>query len=261
MRVAGLGDRPLPAPLAAGVFARCQAEGGAKRLRTETCPVAELDCQPERGQRRDAAQAAKAADDLGERRLRREVADRLVERVTARLRLHDRPVALVEGQRERPALERLSPQPGVVRAGPGASRRTPARGAIAASGVDAGRASDRRARPHAPAPDRAPPPHADSATPTATSSPRRNSRASRSASPRSVLTLSPGGRWIFDGAATVHTIPRRRTGPGQPVPGQARLVSDRHQPRQSLQPRDRLGRQPRHLSRQKVTCSPPELTG
>jgi hypothetical protein len=43
-----------------------------------------------------------------------------------------------------------------------------------------------------------------SGTRTATNSPRRSSLASRSASRRSVLTLSPEARGIFDGAATVH---------------------------------------------------------
>lgn len=43
MGVAGLGDRAQPASLAGGVLARGQAEEATEALRSEACPVAELD--------------------------------------------------------------------------------------------------------------------------------------------------------------------------------------------------------------------------
>jgi hypothetical protein len=96
----------LPPLLAARVLARGQAKKRPERLRPEPVPVAQLDAQPERGQSRDPAQAAEAADDLGERRLAGELGDRPVERVPARFGLQHRPVAVVESERERAAIDR-----------------------------------------------------------------------------------------------------------------------------------------------------------
>ena len=55
--VAGLGDPPWNG-VARGVLARHQPEVGADRAPGQPVPVADLDGQPERGQRRDPAQAA-----------------------------------------------------------------------------------------------------------------------------------------------------------------------------------------------------------
>lgn len=118
--VAGLGDRALTAPLAGGIFARDEAEEGAEALRPEARPVADLDRERERGQRRDAAQTAQPANDVCERRLRGELGDCLVERIAARLRLHDDAVTLLESEGERARGEALPAQPGVVGACPGA---------------------------------------------------------------------------------------------------------------------------------------------
>src|SRR5437764_9689160 len=65
--VAGLGDRAELAPLAARILAWRQTEERPERLRPEPLPVADLDGQGERGQRRDAAQTDEPANDLRER--------------------------------------------------------------------------------------------------------------------------------------------------------------------------------------------------
>ena len=87
VRVAGLGDRALAAPLAARVLARGEAEERAERLGPEPVPVAELDRQRERRQRRDAAETDEPLDDIDVRLARGELGDRLVERVPPGLRV------------------------------------------------------------------------------------------------------------------------------------------------------------------------------
>src|SRR5207248_4098033 len=62
--VSGLGDRALSAPLAARVLTGGETEKRPQRLGAKPVPIAELDRQRERGQRRDAAQTNESADDI-----------------------------------------------------------------------------------------------------------------------------------------------------------------------------------------------------
>ena len=211
---------------------------GRKRVQSPISTV-----KRERGQRRDAAQTAEPADDLGERRLGGELDDRPVERVAARLRLQHRAVALVEGELRAAALsKRCRRSQRVVGERPGRRRRRPARAATAASRADAGHASDRRARPRARAPDHAPPPRAARGTRTASSSPSR--KQPRQPLRVTTIGLDPIARRTRDLRRRRHRArdPRRRARPRQPVPGRPSLIRDPHRPRQRRQPRDRLRR-------------------
>jgi hypothetical protein len=96
------------------VFARGKTEERSERLGTELRPVAELDGQRERRECRDAAQTNQSTHDIDVRRRRGELGDRLVERVPSALGVEHPAVALVEHERERPALEPLPAKPRVV---------------------------------------------------------------------------------------------------------------------------------------------------
>jgi len=101
--------------------------------------------------------------------------------------------------------------------------------AATVSRPDAGPASDRRGHPPGPGPG-----HAASCaklgTATETISSRRNSLARCIAFRGSVLTRSPPGRWIFEGAAISHLIPAAVNARDDPTDsGHEKLPGDGHE--------------------------------
>jgi hypothetical protein len=100
------------------VFARGEPEKRPQRLRTKPAPVTKLDRQCERRQRRDAPETDEPLDDIRIRRRDGELADRLVERVASAIRVEHPAVALVEHDRQRPAVEPLPAKPRIVRPRP-----------------------------------------------------------------------------------------------------------------------------------------------
>ena len=188
VRVAGLGDRAVAAPLAGGVLARRQAEERAERLRPEA--LSSRRARPSArarsaSRRRAGSRAGPTISANGG-----SAASSTIARSSASRRAFACSTAAVRTRRRRAAsgraLEALPAQPALVGERPGAPRRRPARAAAAASRADAAPASDRRERPHAHAPDRAPPPRAapapapPPARPAATAAPAAPRRDDRS---------------------------------------------------------------------------------
>ena len=140
-----------------------QPEVGADRAAGQPVPVADLDRQPERGQRGDPAQAAQPGHHRGVVAAGGHLGDRHVEPVPAGRGGQHRVVGDVErGPQPRPC---RTPTRGAGRAATGrAHRSTPCRrsrrspGAAAVSTADAAPTSDPRGRPRGRGPDPAPPP-------------------------------------------------------------------------------------------------------
>ena len=222
-----LGVRPRNGP----------SDCGRKRVQSPISTVS-----AERGQRRDATQTAEPADDLGERRLRGELGDRL-RRARRGASSPAAPRRSTRRTRARAAGSRTAAGAATRRGRASRrSRRRPARAATAASRAGAGPASDHPAHPRAHAPDRAPPPRAAPAPAPRPAHPAASSRASRSASRRSVFTRSPGARGIFDGAATVHAIPAAAQARASPYPVGPASYATRTGAGNRSQPLDRLRR-------------------
>jgi hypothetical protein len=151
--------------------------------------------------------------------------DRPVEPVAAGVGDQHRLVGLVEARRPR----RRPVAPRSVRSAATATTRRvrrsrhsgprPGRGAAAVSTAGAEpAASNPRGCLRGRGPGLGRPPRPRWAPAPRGNSPIRNSRASRSASRRSVLTLSPGGRSSFDGATTTHLIPASSRALASPNP-------------------------------------------
>src|SRR5699024_437384 len=83
MGVASAGDPAEHPGLAGGMLRWDQPQERWEVLSGEPGPVPDLDCEPERGQGRDASQAAQTVSDLGELAALGELVDRGVEPVTA----------------------------------------------------------------------------------------------------------------------------------------------------------------------------------
>ena len=168
-------------------------------------PVAELDRQRERRQRRDAAQTDEPLDDVEIRWRGGQLCDCFIECLASALRVEHPAVALVEHDRQRPALEALPAKPRVVCSVHAvASYTRPWRSSSFESRwrarIRSPRASSRaRTRSRAAS-------SSGEGTRIGVISPSRSSLASRSASRRSVLTRSAAAR-IRDGAATTQLIP------------------------------------------------------
>ena len=205
---------------------------------TEPVPVAELDRQRERRQRRDATQTNEPADDIRVRRSRGELGDRLVERVPSALRVEHAAVALVEHDRERPALEALPAKPRVVCPRP--------RGRVVHEPMAEQQLREPVASPHQIAAGVF---TGTNEVPRGFLFRRRDTYRrdlTKPKQPRQPLGITPVGldpigcssdpRRRRDNAID----PRLGTRAREPVPGRPRLVHDPDRRRQRLQPRDRL---------------------
>ena len=119
--VAGLGDRPLAAPAAAGLLAGHQAQPGPDGGPGEALPIPNLHRQPEGGEHSDPTQAAQPGNHRRPGRRRRQLTNGRIQAVTARLDGQHRPMGLVKGDPQ-PRLVQLPPdtdQTAAVRLGPG----------------------------------------------------------------------------------------------------------------------------------------------
>ncbi len=178
--------------------------------------VAELDRQRERRQRRDATETNEPADDIDVRGCGRELGDRLVERVPSALRIEHPTVALIEDDREWPALGPLPAKPHIVCSRPG-------------SRVVHQPMTQKQLREPMTAHIR---------------SPRASSRARTS--------RRPDPRRRRDDTAD----PSIGTRACEPVPRRPRLIDDPNRRRQRLQPPDRRITSRRHPQRPHLTAHP-----
>jgi hypothetical protein len=234
MAVAGLGDRALATSPATGLLTGHQAEPGPDRGAGEAMPVGDLHGQPNPGQHPDPAQTAQPTDQRRPGRGGGRLGDGASRRSRRAWTARTAPWASSKATR-RPGWTSSTPtlasqracawvQAAPAKTSPWRSRSFDSRWRAR---IRSARASSRaRTRSRA----------ASSAwvgTRTPGSSPMCSNRASRSASRRSVLTRSPGGRSSLDDATT--TQPPRP--PGAPGPARTRSGQPHRRP-------DRAGQRP-----------------
>jgi hypothetical protein len=213
-------------------------------VRPEAAPVSELDRERERGQRRDAEETAEPTNHRGERRLLGKLSDRPVERVATHFRLHHGRVRLVECECERPRVEPLPAQPGIVGAGP--------RARVIDEPVPKQQHRQPMSRPHQLAARVFAGTHQIAGCFLVRLGDVHRDQFAEPQQPREPLSVTAIGLDLVAGRPLYlrrrrHRArdPGRRTGTRQPVTGRACLIGDPDRRRKLAQPLDHLPRQRR----------------